>query len=55
MGDYHAYTDEEKAVYVAPACDSCGQHRHVVWEDTGSAGAHWIRRDAGCSNEACTA
>lgn len=55
MGDYRAYTDEEKASYVAPACNSCGQHRHIVWEEKGTGAAHWVPRDAGCSNEACTA
>lgn len=55
MGDYRAYTDGEKASYVAPACNSCGQHRHIVWEEKGEGDARWIPRDAGCSNEACTA
>ena len=53
MGDYHAYTDEEKATYMAPVCDRCGQHRHIVWEDLGEGERHWVPRDAGCSNEAC--
>ncbi len=54
MGEYKLYTDTERATYLAPACERCGQHRHVIWEDKGEAAAHWSPRDAGCSNEACT-
>ena len=55
MGDYKLYTDAERATFLAPACERCGQRRHVVWEDQGEAEAHWSPRDAGCTNEACTA
>ncbi|MDR4534349.1 MULTISPECIES: hypothetical protein [unclassified Glutamicibacter] len=55
MGDFHAYTMEERATYLAPACERCGQHRHVVWERVASGEDKWLPRDAGCSNEACTA
>lgn len=53
MGEYRLYTDAEKAAYNAPACELCGQHRHIRWTDRGDGGAHWVPRDAGCSNEAC--
>lgn len=55
MGDYKLYTDAERASYLAPACERCGQRRHIVWEDKGEAESHWSARDAGCTNEACTA
>lgn len=55
MGDYKLYSDDERATFLAPSCERCGQHRHIVWEDKGESEAHWSPRDAGCSNEACTA
>ncbi|MBT1003525.1 hypothetical protein KIH31_13015 [Paenarthrobacter sp. DKR-5] len=55
MGEFRLYTDEEKASYVAPSCELCGQHRHIRWTEAEKpeGGAHWLPRDAGCSNEAC--
>ncbi|BCT77567.1 hypothetical protein SCMU_34090 [Sinomonas cyclohexanicum] len=50
MSDFRTYTEEEKHSFVAPACDLCGQHRHIVWQQDGDK---WIPRDKGCSNEAC--
>lgn len=55
MSDYKVYTDTERAAYLSPACERCGQRRHIVWEDRGEDTAHWLPRDAGCTNEACTA
>jgi hypothetical protein len=54
MSDFRVYTDAEKASYVAPKCELCGQHRHIRWKEQEAAdGKRWIPRDAGCSNEAC--
>ncbi|GAB4098338.1 hypothetical protein [Sinomonas halotolerans] len=50
MTAFRAYTEEEKRSYVAPTCEACGQHRHIVWHQDGD---NWVPRDRGCSNEAC--
>ncbi|WP_168928769.1 hypothetical protein [Sinomonas albida] len=50
MSGFRSYTEEEKHSYVAPSCELCGQHRHIVWREDGG---QWIPRDQGCSNEAC--
>ena len=54
MGDFRTYTMEERATYLAPPCERCGQHRHVVWAKVEGTNGY-KPRDAGCSNEACTA
>lgn len=56
MTDFRSYTAEERASFVAPACEMCGQHRHVRWVPVEDAAdpPRWTPRDAGCSNEACT-
>ncbi|GAA1406811.1 hypothetical protein AUR04nite_05040 [Glutamicibacter uratoxydans] len=54
MGDFRAYTMEERKTYLAPSCQRCGQHRHIVWEKVPDTETY-LPRDAGCSNEACTA
>ncbi|WP_197061879.1 hypothetical protein [Sinomonas humi] len=50
MSGFRSYTEEEKHSYVAPTCELCGQHRHIVWNQEGD---RWVPRDRGCSNEAC--
>jgi len=54
MGEFRAYTIQERSTYLAPSCERCGQHRHVIWEQVEGTDKY-IPRDAGCSNEACTA
>ncbi|GAA0196861.1 hypothetical protein GcLGCM259_2595 [Glutamicibacter creatinolyticus] len=54
MGEFRAYTMQERSTYLAPSCERCGQHRHVIWEQVEGTDKY-IPRDAGCSNEACTA
>ena len=56
MNDFRTYTAEERASFVAPACELCGQHRHIRWTpaDDGGDPPRWVPRDAGCSNEACS-